>query len=346
VAFLHRPDNRLVYLVDTTGLANVTAAHVHAGVVGVNGPVVFPLNGSNGIYGGVSPRLTAAQVAAATADGFYVNVHTAAFPGGEIRGQLASDLGNHFTARMEGAQEVPPAASPALGVAEMSIDAAGVASIVVSYGGLLGVPTASHIHLGAVGTNGGVAVPLTASGGQFVATFTPSSAQLTALRSGQWYVNVHSTMFPGGEIRGQLGPATLPTTYGPSCPGSNGIRPEIGARRFAGLGTSVDIDVYGGLPLTVGFLLQGLSRDATGGGLPLPAVFPAVGLNAPCFFLLDPMSTVLAFTDSRGNATRPWALPFLPGLRGLVVNAQWVLLDAAANPAGLVASNGLSMTIQ
>lgn len=346
VAFLHQPDNRLVYMVDTTGLANVTAAHVHNGAVGVNGPVVFPLNGGGGVYGGVSGRLTTAQINTAMADGFYVNVHTAAFPGGEIRGQLRHDLGNHFTARMDGAQEVPPAATPGVGVAELSIGATGVASIVVSYGGLLGAPTASHIHLGAVGTNGGVAVPLTASGGQFVATFTPSTAQLTALRGGQWYVNVHSTLFPGGEIRGQLGPATLPTTYGPSCPGSNGNRPEIGARRFLGLGTSVDIDVYGGLPGTAAFLIYGLSRDATGGGVPLPAAFPAAGLNAPCFFLLDPLSSVLEFADARGQATHAWNLPFLPGLRGMTVLAQWVLLDAAANPAGFVGSNGLSMTVQ
>jgi hypothetical protein len=31
-----------------------------------------------------------------------------------------------------------------------------------------------------------------------------TAAQVTQLKAGQYYVNVHSTTFPGGEIRGQL----------------------------------------------------------------------------------------------------------------------------------------------
>ena len=55
------------------------------------------------------------------------------------------------------------------------------------------------------GTNGGTirgTVPLVdgAYGGKNIA------AQLQDLRSGLWYLNVHSTTFPGGEIRGQVDP--------------------------------------------------------------------------------------------------------------------------------------------
>jgi len=326
---------------------NVTAAHVHSGVTGVNGPVVFALNGAAGSYCGVSGRLSSAQVAALLAGGMYVNIHTAAFPGGEIRGQLQKDLGTHFVAALDGAQEVPPVATPALGSASLVIGPTGAASILVSYGGLVGAPTASHVHNAPVGANGPVAVTLAAAGpGQFAATFTPTAAQLTQLRGGTWYVNVHTAAFPGGEIRGQLRPAVLPTTFGPACPGSSGVRPEIGATGFAGLGTQLGIEVYGGLPGTAAFLLFGLDRDQTAGAVPLPLSFPAVGLNAPCFFLLDPIATRLGFCDPLGCAKLPWNLPFSPGLRGTTVYAQWVLVDPAANPAGFVASNAQGLLVQ
>src|SRR5262245_17741103 len=64
VAFLHEPDNRLVYLVQSSGLVGVTAAHFHQAAIGVNGPIIIPLNGTGGTYGGVSGRLTAAQLTA------------------------------------------------------------------------------------------------------------------------------------------------------------------------------------------------------------------------------------------------------------------------------------------
>jgi hypothetical protein len=67
--------------------------------------------------------------------------------------------------------------------------------------------TASHIHVGAAGTNGPVAVPFDKSGDSTFASkagakFTPE--QCDAYKKGNTYVNVHSAANPGGEIRGQL----------------------------------------------------------------------------------------------------------------------------------------------
>ncbi len=65
-----------------------TGHHIHQAAAGVNGPVVVNFGTSYGGSVTVTPAL-AASIAANPA-GFYVNLHTAAFPGGEIRGQLAA----------------------------------------------------------------------------------------------------------------------------------------------------------------------------------------------------------------------------------------------------------------
>jgi hypothetical protein len=77
-----------------TGLtSNATAAHIHQGAAGVNGPVIVPLVGGAGATAGtwtVTPGaiLTVAQLTALRASGLYVNIHTATNLGGEIRGQI------------------------------------------------------------------------------------------------------------------------------------------------------------------------------------------------------------------------------------------------------------------
>ena len=74
--------------VNTAGITG-TAAHIHEAPAGKNGPVVIPLT-KNGDSYTVPPdtKLTDAQLAAFKAGNLYVNVHTAANPGGEVRGQL------------------------------------------------------------------------------------------------------------------------------------------------------------------------------------------------------------------------------------------------------------------
>jgi hypothetical protein len=75
--------------VTTTGVEGM-AAHIHVGSPGKNGPVIIPLtkSGDNGWSVPAGAKLTDAQYDSFKAGDLYVNVHSAKYKGGEIRGQL------------------------------------------------------------------------------------------------------------------------------------------------------------------------------------------------------------------------------------------------------------------
>ena len=86
----------LTYSSDTKTFTDVTSytgitptmGHIHKGVVGENGPVIFPFTELASPINLTSEPLTEDQVTALFKDSMYVNLHTKEHPGGEIRGQL------------------------------------------------------------------------------------------------------------------------------------------------------------------------------------------------------------------------------------------------------------------
>lgn len=84
---------KLCYGLTVAGVDKPVAAHIHVGRPGVNGPVVVPLTqpatGAAGASSGCV-RVDRALVKAIHAHpkDYYVNIHTEAFPGGAVRGQL------------------------------------------------------------------------------------------------------------------------------------------------------------------------------------------------------------------------------------------------------------------
>jgi len=74
--------------VTTTGVQG-SMAHIHIAAAGKNGPVIIPLKKDGDTYSVPDgAKLNADQMEAFKSGGLYVNVHSAAHPGGEIRAQL------------------------------------------------------------------------------------------------------------------------------------------------------------------------------------------------------------------------------------------------------------------
>lgn len=122
----------------------------------------------------------------------------------------ASARAETFIAYLNGAQEVPAVATNGKGYARVFVNAAtNTYTFTVVFEGLSSAQTLSHIHApAAIGANAGVAINLGTVGGTS-GTITGggsiTNTQIAQLRAHQGYVNVHTSNFPGGEIRGQLG---------------------------------------------------------------------------------------------------------------------------------------------
>lgn len=176
--------------------------HIHIGEVGVNGPVVF------GFESPASPidvvwELTEDDVADLLAGNLYVNIHSPANPGGDIRGQIAnSEVVFRFP--LEAGQETPAVDSQASGSCT-GILAEGHTSFSLTCWHNVIDPTASHIHEAPPGESGGVIFPLGEPASPISAEWTDLTPEnVTALFEGNLYVNVHSENFQDGEIRGQI----------------------------------------------------------------------------------------------------------------------------------------------
>lgn len=207
--------------------AAINGYHIHEKAAGSpNGSIVVNFQGLGGTF--VGGKLTgtfpvAADVAArmlANPSNFYVNVHTTQFPGGAIRGDLALANGGVITyaAELRGSNEVPANSSTAYGSAFVTIDTINntLAWDVNEVG--IASPTLSHIHgQAAPGANASVLINFATSASAFtngrtkgtipIGTLSADNLNSLFTNPGNFYVNVHSAAFPGGEIRGQLVPA-------------------------------------------------------------------------------------------------------------------------------------------
>jgi hypothetical protein len=198
---------RVRYIVRTTGLSGApTAAHIHTGAAGTNGGVTVDFGAASATITGTRPITSVGDLEGGR---WYANVHTAANPGGEVRGQILRPGEQLYIGRMTGAQEVPPVTTTSTGSTAVIL---GADRDRLTYDGAVTgfTPTMAHLHEGAMGATGGVVVTFDVTGMAFRGTAMPSAAVITALTAGNLYANAHSAANPGGEVRGQMrrAPAT------------------------------------------------------------------------------------------------------------------------------------------
>ncbi|MCH8306269.1 MAG: CHRD domain-containing protein [Candidatus Marinimicrobia bacterium] len=204
---------------------SLTAAHFHNAGAGISAGVVKTLDFVDGHASGVwsasdgSQPLTPELVEELLSGRLYVNVHTNAFPAGEIRGQVIVISG--YNAQLSGSQSVPPVTSSGSGTFTSLFfyaDSGAELEYNITVEGL--TITAAHFHAGAAGVAGGVIKTITFDGNSAEGIWTADDAQpltddiVDMIRSGGVYVNIHTSANLGGEIRGQLLPGIIEVPIG------------------------------------------------------------------------------------------------------------------------------------
>jgi Cu/Zn superoxide dismutase len=211
---LQKHQGKLHFNIVAEGLSGaITGAHLHKAVAGSNGGVVQDLSTfimGERIVGSVDPS---AYLSALTGDSLYINIHTAANPNGEIRGQLMMQPYLHFDAMLDTAQETTPVTGTGMemGNAVMRLNYTfDTLWYDAKLNGLSGAITGAHFHLGGLNTSGGVVVGIPSmdiNGNVISGMLTGSAITDSFLRhilEGNIYLNVHTAANPNGEVRGQV----------------------------------------------------------------------------------------------------------------------------------------------
>lgn len=125
-------------------------------------------------------------------------------------GSPASAGGRPLSTDLSGAEEVPPADPDGTGFARITLNSGtGEVCWSITASNITLPATGAHIHDAPAGENGAIVVTLSPpdESGMASGCTTADRALVKDIRKNaeQYYVNVHTTDYPGGAIRGQLG---------------------------------------------------------------------------------------------------------------------------------------------
>ena len=219
----------LEYSISFGGLSSPESiAHLHGPAIpGVPAGVLYglpngsPKEGTIALVDLMAGAYPVAQQVADLRDGmWYVNIHSEDFTSGEIRGQV--NLGLTLLASID-AEQAGGGDRAGSGTGTLIFDEIDNSlSYDIEFSGLTGMEAAAHIHGPASpGLPAGVVYSLPA-GSPKSGTITlqnpvdskrayPILEQIDELVGGLWYINIHSSLFLGGEIRGQILAAPEPS---------------------------------------------------------------------------------------------------------------------------------------
>ncbi|MEL6194041.1 MAG: CHRD domain-containing protein [Bacteroidota bacterium] len=278
-------------------------AHIHSGLAGQNGGIAFLLNitanedSTGGTFAAENNTftLTEEEITTLKARGFYVNIHSLAFPPGELRGQILPEYESVYISTLAGSNEVPAIVSYASGtlIFELNGDQLTVSGSFDNLSDVVSVDLAggAHVHDAIAGRNGGVVFPLNLTldddqkGASVAAaenTFTLTEDQLAYLQRQRYYINVHSEAYRSGELRGQILPLTR-ASFRANLAGSQEVMPVNSAAdgrvlvnyigngmitvsgSFNNLSSALNTDLAGGAHIHLGL-------PGTNGGIVVPLV--------------------------------------------------------------------------
>jgi mono/diheme cytochrome c family protein len=212
--------------IDLNGIT-ATLAHIHSGAAGTAGPIeinLFPSStDANHWEVETGATFTPELIDMLLRGELYVNVHSDAYPAGEIRAQLKPADVQVAVAYLSGAEVSPAVTTTASGIAGTTVNTAtNLATVHLTTSGVDDA-TEAHIHVGQLTVNN--ATPLltlekdpSVPSHWFVIDQTITPDNYTALSNGEWYADVHTPANPGGELRAQLTTDQAPTAPPPPPP--------------------------------------------------------------------------------------------------------------------------------
>jgi hypothetical protein len=186
----------------TQNAASATAVNLHVGAPGESGGVIHPLTPVSAHMTGTI-TLAEGEPDELSTGMLYIDVQTtSAFPAGELRGQVVSPGSEIFVAAAEGSQEIP----------EITSDLQAHASFIVNankdtaryHFATTGSPVDVRVQRAIGGLVGPVAYPLSPVGTAIDGSLTLSANDAADIEGGHWYLNVVTSAYPAGEIRGQV----------------------------------------------------------------------------------------------------------------------------------------------
>lgn len=214
-------DQLLYYRATAGGLSSPSRiSHIHFGSWATPGPVIVrttmdtTINTASGYWTSqVAPGFNDRREDYLR-DSLYWNLHTVNNPGGELRGQILNPMQNGtsaiFTALLTAADEDIATAAEGTAVMLLSEDQRTL-TIEAAASGLTTPLFLAHIHDGDLMQSGMPVVTLGTTPYGVSQTWTDLTPQDVAkLFNGEYYLNLHTTRYTNGEIRGQIIPLSQP----------------------------------------------------------------------------------------------------------------------------------------
>lgn len=254
---------------------------------------------------------------------------------------------SYFIASCDGAQEVPPLATPALAKGRAVLNTNNTVTYELNAFGLPTAAFAAHFHSGAIGVAGPLLYTLTQTGPTTWAGTTTAltPAELTAINSNGFYMNIHTSANPNGEVRGQMLAVKPPGKFGTGCVGTNTQIPAISAGNSAAISMNFKIDLTNARASSSALLFLGNSNTAYG-TLALPFNLGIIGMTGCTLYTNDLGAGLTSATSATGTGSVTIPIPFLTTIVGLQLFSQWFVVDPGANGLNLVTSDALQFVIR